>query len=350
MFLVDNSAIFLLLFSIGFNVFFPDNPIFSTYVITSLTAPVLFYLFGKYQVFNIVEYSDILKIIFYFTILYCLYLYISTIWDIYSGAPLLLPARKMIALDGGELSATLIGLVVTIGFTGIGALLFLNKQCFSIIYLCFLLSLVFAFLTTIHLINRTGIVISFMLLIVVFIYKYGFKVSRIIVFIVLTLLFAYIMLHFNLIDEEIIAVYRYRMESAEVTGEGAGGDRIWRWGDALIKIIVYPFGWINNNATYNNYVHNLWLDVARQTGIFPFLFILYPTISSMQNVLNLFFKTHDVISGLLICLFFCFFMASMVEPVMEGFPYSFYCFCWLFGVIKQWNCHKRFFVNNIKIL
>lgn len=102
----------------------------------------------------------------------------------------------------------------------------------------------------------------------------------------------------------------------------------------------YPFGG-NKAVLYANkpYVHNLWLDVFRRTGIIPFLFLVIFTFRSIiatkrfvkiscdtQNNNN---AVLSLLSGLMVLFF--------VEPIIEANPYIFFFPIIIIGAICSKN-------------
>ena len=144
----------------------------------------------------------------------------------------------------------------------------------------------------------------------------------------LSLLFI-ILYSIGVVDEELVSLYDARNEE-----EGLEG-RSWRWGDAINKLLYYPFGWANNNTTFNQYVHNTWLDVARVTGIIPLLPICVITVKSLHDSYKLIRKDINYKYISLVGLNFCFMCTFMVEPIIEGFPLLFYLWFMLCGIQEE---------------
>lgn len=109
-----------------------------------------------------------------------------------------------------------------------------------------------------------------------------------------------------------------------VNGEGQDRTAIWLsflFGDAW----KYPLGGTKAVLLNNKpFVHNMWLDVFRRTGIVPFLTLLSFTVSSAKSLIA-FSKAEDSGRGILVAVFMLSVAAlCMVEPIIEANPYFFY--------------------------
>ena len=105
-----------------------------------------------------------------------------------------------------------------------------------------------------------------------------------------------------------------------------------RWGYAsdILKLLPsYPLG----NIPYAHYAHNLWVDIAKETGIIPFiLYILFCVISAVTVITYLKRSNFDrekviFVSSIFVASILVFF----TEPVMEGSPMTFGIFCFVVG-------------------
>lgn len=227
--------------------------------------------------------------------------------------------------DSSRLSATLVGLNVSISLLGIG-LLFgkaenLLQKRIRILY--FALSLL-GLLCIIHLVTRTGIFIILAciffstLLYFWFTKKGGIKIVIIISFIIVIIASFF---YTKIQNSEAFTAYQSRDQDDNLM---SAGSRTYRWKDALEKIPQYPFGWYKTTGKYGNYdtyyAHNLWLDIARMSGILPFLFFLIFTISTHKKIFKIIFSKNisSFIRFFVLNLSLIFFLSSFVEPVIEG--------------------------------
>lgn len=329
----DRSALFLAFFSITLVVFCPDIKL-STFEFICLLGPCTFYLLGRRMAWKSQnDENQIILLILLVIVAESFLMWRSMLNNIFTSRSLIIDVSemgRMLSVEGGEvIKATLFGLIASMGISGLGIVFgYDNRKQFVpwLFFLCFVLSL----LTTFYLINRTAIVVGLITLMLVTLYRANNNVFRLVFMLVLQAGIGYAIFSSGLIDQQIISAYSLRMGDDMVTG----GDRFWRWGDALVRMFKYPLGWINQHAPYN-YVHNLWLDVARMGGIFPFVFLLIPTIASLRNTFRLFKRKNSNLSVVIVSLYSCMFIASFMEPVIEGCVYFFLLFCWLWGIEQE---------------
>lgn len=237
---------------------------------------------------------------------------------------------RMLSVEGGEvITATLFGLIASMGISGLGITVGYSDRRHLVpwlFFICFVLSL----MTTFYLINRTAIVVGLISLALVIIYKSNNNIFRLFFSLIVLAIIGYSVFSVGLINQQVISAYSSRGYEDIMSG----GDRFWRWGDAFVKMLKYPFGWINEYTPYN-YVHNMWLDVARMGGIIPFVFLLIPTITSLRNTYRLFTIKNNNLFVVIIVLYTCMFIAAFMEPVIEGCIYFFLLFCWLWGIEQE---------------
>lgn len=99
----------------------------------------------------------------------------------------------------------------------------------------------------------------------------------------------------------------------------------------LSDLFKYPLG----GRRTQMYRHNMWLDVGRVSGIFPFVFLVGYTISTMKSAYKLFrnksvsTELRYLIMGVYLGVNLNFFF----EPVIEGFANFFFIFCIINGMI-----------------
>lgn len=111
-----------------------------------------------------------------------------------------------------------------------------------------------------------------------------------------------------------------------------------RW-DMTTKVIValkdHPFG----NITVVNYAHNLFLDMAKYTGIFPALGIfLWCLVSVIRYISFTLKKERNSWNIAVIGISIAFMTVFFLEPVLEGLPIIFSAFCYLCGIM---TCQRR---------
>lgn len=105
-----------------------------------------------------------------------------------------------------------------------------------------------------------------------------------------------------------------------------------RWvyaGNILSKLPEHPLGAV----PYEHYAHNLWVDVARDAGIFPFVLYILFAWRTMRKVVwmarSYLFDTREKV--LLIPIVAAIFISCFIEPIVQGAPYIFATFCYISG-------------------
>lgn len=103
---------------------------------------------------------------------------------------------------------------------------------------------------------------------------------------------------------------------------------------ALTNVIDKPFG----DGTLDT-AHNLWLDILKQTGWIPFMFLIVFTFSAVKNI-SIFIKSKNFSESnrfLVLSIIIAYFLNFFVEPIMKGAPYYFSSFCICLGCIEKIN-------------
>ena len=334
----DRTSVYLLLFSISYPLVLCMNTgKFNTHYLLYLIAPITFYVWGQYIVTKINNQKGLLNFILLVLFFFAVQTYIITIEDV-KEMGLINPMRAMFR-EGDEeamINATLFGLNVSLGLSGLAIFMALKNKFGSIrgyLFLCvFLLSL----LSVIHLVNRTGIVVAVFCTFCSYLYNVRNNknvLSAIWKILFITVVVIIILSMFSDNGFDIIEAYTNR-SSSENTSISDYGGRSWRWVDAMGRLFTNPFGW-NNDVKYN-FVHNLWLDVAMFGGIIPFFFIVCATIRSLKQLFQLMKHNNDIIVKSIFSLSICFILSSFVEPVMVGFDPYFYLYCMIWGIQKKY--------------
>lgn len=280
-----------------------------------LLGPVVFYQCGRLFTYKLRNQKMLLWMILLICLCSALTIFIMTITDITNGE-IIAYDRRFAAEDDAILSATLYGLIAAISLSGLGYFISTGKNSPLLLNIAFLGLFIGSLLTTIHLINRTGIVIALFCTFSIIFLQGRQKAGRAILLLSIIVIVAIAYTGTDWLTESIEA-YNYRNTNG--LGIESGGGRFDRWMDALSKFMFYPFGWWLDNNTYNAQVHNLWLDVARVGGIIPFFLIIIITFRIIRTQILLLkdYKTQPIII-LTFGILFCMVLASSVEPVIEA--------------------------------
>ena len=330
---IDKQAAWLIAFSILYSLMHVMLDISSSHIPLYLAAPLLFYCYGKYVVDNLQSRKAILEFVAIVVFFFSLVTYYTCIIDI--GSVGLINLSRTMGRSGVEdavMAATLYGLNVSLGLACLFGFLPIEKKERTLLHYLLPISFALSLLTTVHLVNRTGLVlVCFSLIIFLFYSKKSSKATWIILIFVAAL-FAYLSTKSDFAS--IIDAYTSR---GEVEGHGLSdaGSRTEKWMDALSRLFSSPFGWYKDiNYTFT---HNMWLDVARLTGITPFIAIVGATIVGYKDTLHLYRIKNDYLVLTLISIQVVFFLECFVEPVMEGFDLFFYLMCMFFGIQRQYH-------------
>ena len=229
--------------------------------------------------------------------------------------------------DDVSKTATLYGLISAVGLAGLPVYCFFKDFRSRFYNVFFVLVALLSLLVAIHLLNRTALVILMIAFFMVVLLKSNFNMVKILFYAILLLISMYFIMDFVNID--IIDAFIARNEESDFAG---GGGRFWRWGDAILKMWKYPFGWIFNSQTYNDYCHNMWLDFARQAGWIPFLTFSILTFKSFKTVYKIIIIERTSFTSLLVVMNVCLFLACSMEPVMEGCAFILFFYCLVLGI------------------
>lgn len=329
---VDKTAVLLGSFSVFYCIPILFAGVGSWFNFASyLLCPVIFYIYGKYVVDKLRE-SKLIALFFAVSILlFSIVLYMSAIQDItQNGFVNITRSFSIWGMSGGQnsLSATLYGLVASLGLMGL-SIIFVRTALPKKLKGMFLLLFVLSMLTVLHLVSRTGIVIAMVSVFCVSVYCSQGKIWRFLIvglFVFMSFLFLF---ELNVIDQNVIDAYTNR-NGGDSSVSSVGG-RWDRWVDGIQNVFRYPLGW-DIEVTQYGYAHNLWIDVARVSGILPFLCFLMVTLISYSKLFKLLKLKNMTIVPLLLGLNICFFLSSFVEPVIEAIPLYFYLYLMLWGI------------------
>lgn len=239
--------------------------------------------------------------------------------------------------------------------TGYGMMLSILNGCLGVLILkasskietklkiAIIIFVIGALFSTIHLLNRTGIVLAtasiFIILLIppVSIKRLFYAVFSLVLIVGVVIAFA---------DNSVFLSDAVEMYEARDAGSGSVssyGGRSDLWIAGLNQLISNPIG--NASGLIFNgrhrYAHNMWIDAGIKGGIVCFILLIcvtYKLISSecfmlKRNYLSYFQKAIMILIGCTIIL------QASVEPVIEGLPQFFYYIIFFTSVIQNLN-HK----------
>ena len=97
-----------------------------------------------------------------------------------------------------------------------------------------------------------------------------------------------------------------------------------RWQLAIVNLFKYPLGWTDDIG----YVHNMWLDIAKISGVIPFFLLLLLTIISLRDLLILLKIRRNCVVIMLISFYLAVFMSCFVEPIYGGTQLFIFTMIW----------------------
>ena len=337
----DNQSIILILFSFlyvlisGFNGVLPGN----TYVIGILICPFLFYLFGKYLLFAKLSESQLIRFLLITSVLFFAYTLYYTIIDIRFAGIINIHRHFYFQDIGDGVSATLNGIISSLGLGGVGFLFFMKHKIDKTLCISLILVALCALLINVHLVNRTAIFALILIILIGTFYRNKRNILKTILFILFVVVLFFIFNEFNIVDSDILSAYENRND-----GEGdisGGGGRFERWSIALSNIFIHPWGFVELTQRTGYYAHNLWLDTARVAGVIPLGLLLSFTIKVIRSSILIIKHSSTALGYYLLSLYYCSFVYCMCEPVVDAIPLFFYLFCLISGILNSYSDEIR---------
>lgn len=303
--------------------------------LVGLSVPmVLFYIMGKLLVVRIQKPIHLILLLVLLLICYQLEVYAS-FFDSYFNGNYAVTDTRIFYLRGDEnraLTATLVGLNISVSMVGLAAFIIL-KGYNKLRILCLVLFLMAVFTTT-YLLNRTALVIGMVCTAVVLCYYYRNN-KTVLFFIFSSLILASIFVYkMGWISSDIVMAYGERNFDLNTAGQ-----RTTKWVQTFKEVFQHPFGWANIVSSDNYYAHNMWLDIARVTGILPFLALLYVSIQALSVQMRILKIKTDCFVAITTGLNVCFFLSCFVEPVYGGLHLFLWAMIW--GMQEQYCLNYR---------
>lgn len=334
----DGVGVPLLFFSVsyvGMVLYKGENPGWS-FIFSMLLAPTAFYRLGLFLMKTIQVEAQRQTMLIYIIGTYLLPLFLLTAQDM-ALTGLVNDSRQML-LDLGEdsLNATMYGMMASIGIGCIGTV-FTKKQN-KWLKIGFAIIAVLSLLPVIHLVNRTGLVICIVCVIVGFLLSNRMNTSKMLLLLLAFFVVGVFMAELGILESDVSEAYADRDDRNDANSTNAGG-RTELWLDAIGNLFVSPLGW-----KLKRYAHNMWLDIARAAGwlaFFPFVkaTIVY-TIKFKPILKN---ATKDNTLLILLCVNVSMLLNAFVEPVIDGSPLFFSL------LMLVWGMTVHFTNENMKI-
>jgi hypothetical protein len=336
---IDKNVFYLFFFAFSYELLaslklgYVDNGLVS--ILPNIFVPSLLYLVGKYISVNYKNHEIWIFILFYLTIVFSIIPMISILLQIREHG-FIEGTRSMYLIwdKNAELSATGLGSYFVLNMASIGLIsIKKNTKLERIIAVGLIISFALSLVCVLRLGNRTQLVIAIVSLVgsfVLNIRKQSLFKNVIFVVSIITLIY-YLITTINE-NSQVMKFYSDRINNDEA-GIGTAGGRTERWIGSLESIATDPFGW---EITRYGYAHNLWLDVARISGVIPLLFLVFFTISSFKTWMRTLgiLKNSLVIRSYIFIFFIGIILVFIVEPIMEGMYLLFLLFCLFVGFLN----------------
>lgn len=343
---LDKKGILLLLFSVSYSIIYSINPKEGiAFIFVYAISPITFYIIGKYFSTNYPSYKVYYFLFLFISLGYSIIPSISIIYHIFEHG---FKGDRDLSLIWSQKieSATLLGGYFTLNMAALGTL-FVNETTHfenKIKYFSFLVFL-FSGICVLRVGSRTQLAIagiSIFLTLIYLMFKQSFKRNF---YILLTIIIVFLIFSKTISNSIFFNIMNERNNSTEQLMKANGRTDIWL--ASIENIIKNPFGWGNRIIVLENfeteYSHNLWLDVARITGIIPFVFLCLFTISCINLVKNtLKISQSSFFFNITIITSFAGYMSVFfVEPVIEGMYLLFLIFCLFIGVLSSYVKYEK---------
>lgn len=283
-------------------------------------APFIFYFFGRNVPYRFKTENSIVVFILIIVSCYCLDVFYVTANNIISTGEFINIRRDFNFTEDTQMgkAATLVGLAMDIGMVGLPIFIIARREKYR--YLFLLLSIL-SIMVTLHLLNRTGLFVLLLCAVGVIGWKSRKKPMAFLSAILLFCCLYWGLQAIGVVSDELLSYYDSRNDDLY-----SMGDRGHRWVYAVKQLFLSPFGWAKHGEIY--YVHNMWLDIARVSGIVPFIILIVLTFRGFWQSFSYIRRNENVLSYLLLGLNICFFSSCFVEPIYGGTHFLLYCLLW----------------------
>lgn len=333
----DNITISLLFFSLFYTLMVYINGKSNSYfvLLSYMIAPTVFYRFGKFLMDFIRQ--DISRQIFLICsiVLYLVYLYILTFRDValvglVNESRILLNNDSEMSFSMRGIGATMYGMMSSIGIGCISSI-FIKKQNLSL-KICFIVITILSMLCVIHLVNRTGIVVFATCIVMSLLIHSKMNPYKVFSGLLIIAVVVFIIVKTEMVNQDIIDAYVYR-ESSSTSNSSELGGRLDNWQGAIADMFIHPFGWTSHEY---NYVHNLWMDIARVGGILPLIPFLFATFIYIKKIIRLSLKKYlSHFAIIIISVNIAIFLSVFVEPVIEASLLYFCIMMMIWGITSN---------------
>lgn len=328
------------------SVLYRGEPITSSNLIFMLAYPLIIYQAGEYIGQRVKSLRTISLLMIAIAIVMATPAIFDNVLDYLRSGELVNAKRAVEAASGQESGATRYGvmLALCLGLSGISVLSTNNRYDF-LIKASVLGFVLLAMLSTIHLVNRSGLVIAAIsvagaAVLPPFTRKRVFY--ALLIFAACYLIYI-IYLEMTPLLKKAIESYQYR-DSTQGSVKSLGGrDDLWRQG--IQHLYDFPMGG-GKSVTFHgraSYAHNMWIDCGIVGGVVSMGFLLVMTFKYVISCFKLLFhqtiNTYD--RNILLLLAATFMIQSMVEPIIESLPQFFWAWILFWAIITSYLRKQR---------
>lgn len=345
---IDQSFIWILIFSVSYAIFstlngFNENARGNLFFFA--VYPPLLYIIGRYLMYKWQSQSY-----FLFLLLVASFA-VPTIIDVFRDIIIngfISTSRNLPDEAGIIMSATARGAKVSLSLAALALILSpvinIKERKYQILFVVLgILSLI----TTLHLLNRTGIVIITLAVLLVILKNIRVYTIKTIIYI---LLLSSVVIGFFLYPlikkSDVVESYSKREDSSESGTLSAGGRTVF-WIAAIDSLVSRPINGGYASPKKRNYSHNLWLDVVAVAGTIPFLALIVATIINLRKNYYLIRSSTNIsrfFVSIIIVLNVGYLLTCMVEPILEGnfiYVFSYFYFWGMTGSLYKKDANTR---------
>lgn len=344
---LDNYALLILVFSLIYSLMALLNGYFDrsygSFIFFCL-YPLFFYWVGKY--FGTKTDFSLTNLLILIGISFAIMPILAVLREI-SQDQLINVTRLMTDENGISMgAATIIGTKVSLVLSFMGVVFATNNDRYDI--LIKLLLIVFSCLgimTTLHLVNRTGLlVVAASLALSVIINRSSLKHYQLYILLLVIALFIYINRDFlEFMFSESTMAYQ---ERAELGDTGGGRFKIWR---QVVDIVTQNPAGVEHGFGIRkgfDYAHNIFLDIPLEAGILPLFLFVAIFIIHIKNLYNLYKAwTPNILLTLIFVMNVAFLIQLISEPVMDGLMVYYFTFFLMIGICSTLSKRKMLMLH-----
>lgn len=303
---------------------------------TYIFGPICFYCLGRLIVDKSDNSSMITSVYLFAVLACCLQVFLNNIIDAQEVG--IINTQRILVVEGSEvaMNATIQGLLLSLGLASV-AYLIPSPKC-TVKWVLYLLCTILSVFCVIHLVNRSGIFVLIITAFAVLLFTGKSSVKQTIFFIISLIIITALLIHFQVISEDILMAYESR-NTSDVSSLSSSGGRVNYWEYAFTKLPFSPLGWASEPNSY--FCHNMWLDIARCAGWMPLIIFLIINVRVFRTIKYLYSHKYNATTIFFIGFNVCALFSSSVEPVIEGNSTYFYM------IFLIWGMQSMYAITNL---